>query len=342
MWAAQLTGLRKLAIREVPEPRLPGHDEVLVRVDAVGICGSDVHNYLEGGIGSRKVDYPFIPGHEAAGTILALGENVLDRQVGDRIMIEPAMHCGDCDQCRIGRYNTCRNIQFLSSAGELQGCMCERVVIPVRNALVVRPALDPELVALAEPLSVAVHSVRNSIPITAGVPIAVLGAGPIGLCTLATLLQAGADRVYVTDPLAARRDMAVRMGAYWCGAPAELDGLEPLGMGAVFECSGKPDALDQAVELAGPGSKLVITGIPEGNRVSLDISQLRRKEVCIFNVRRQNQCAELALQMIDEGSVAIAGLVTHRFPLAAAADAFDLVAGYGDGVIKAMVQCVMP
>jgi len=338
MLAAQLTGLHEIEIREVPEPADPGPGEVLVRVDAVGICGSDVHNYAEGGIGSRKVVYPFIPGHEAAGTVLAVGKGVRDRTPGMRVMIEPAMHCGDCDQCRLGRYNTCRKIQFLSSAGELQGCLCERIVIPATNALVVDPSMAPVLIALAEPLSVAVHSVRHSIPVGKGLPLAILGAGPIGLCTLLTLRQAGADRIYVSDPIAARCAMARQLGAAWAGPPAALSEQEPLGMAAVFECSGQPDGLDQAVEIVGPGGKLVITGIPEGSRVSMDISQLRRKEIGIFNVRRQNQCAELALAMIQSGVVEVAPLVTHRFPLQSTAEAFALVAGYRDGVIKAMIE----
>ena len=338
MLAAQLTGVREIIVGEVAEPAAPARGEVLVQVEAVGICGSDVHNYAEGGIGSRKVEYPFILGHEAAGTILAVGEGVLDRPVGARVMIEPAMHCGDCDQCRAGRFNTCRQVQFLSSAGERQGCMCERIVIPAGNAIVVDAATPFEMVALAEPLSVAVHSVRNSIAIESRLPIAVLGAGPIGLCTLVTLQQAGADRVYVSDPIVARSEMARKLGAYWSGMPAALEDQAPLGMAAVFECSGQPDGLDQAVELLAPGGKLVITGIPEGNRVSMDISQLRRKEISIFNVRRQNQCAEVALEMITSGAVAVAPLITHRYSLRETAEAFELVAGYRDGVIKAMIE----
>lgn len=338
MLAAQLTGIREIRVVEVPEPDPPGRGEILLQVDVVGICGSDVHHYLEGGIGSRKVAYPFIPGHEAAGTVLGLGAGVEDLQVGDRVMIEPAMHCGRCDQCQKGRYNTCRHIAFLSAAGELQGCMCERIVIPAGNVFKAGNAISSEKLALAEPLSVAIHSVRNSIAIEAGMPIAVLGAGPIGLCTLAVLRHAGADQVYVTDPIAARRAMADAMGACWTGQPSDLVDQVPLGMTVIFECSGKPDALDQAVDLIGPGGKLVLTGIPEGNHVSMDISQLRRKEISLFNVRRQNQCAAAALEMIASGAVVLDGLITHRFPVGRTAEAFDLVACYGDGVIKAMVE----
>ncbi len=338
MLAAQLMGIREIRIAEVADPQPPSSGDVLVQVHCVGICGSDVHHYLEGGIGSRKVAYPFIPGHEASGTIVEIGRGVVDLRVGDRVMIEPAMHCGHCDQCQKGRYNTCRHIAFLSSAGELQGCMCEKIVIPARNALKVDDPISAERIALAEPLSVAIHSVRNGIAIEPGIPIAVLGAGPIGLCTLAVLREAGADQVYVTDPITERRAMADALGACWTGRPSDLVDQVPLGMAAIFECSGRPDALDQAVHLIGPGGKLVITGIPEEDYVRLDISQLRRKEISIFNVRRQNQCADPALEMIASGVTSMEKLITHRFPLQKAAAAFDLVARYGDGVIKAMVE----
>lgn len=339
MRAAQLTGERTIRIAEVPAPEEPGEGEVLVSVQAVGICGSDVHNYLEGGIGERKVVYPFIPGHEASGRIVKTGSGVTGLQAGDRVMIEPALHCGHCDQCRAGRFHTCRHIQFLSSAGELQGCMCEQIVIPAQNALLVDGNVLDEEIALAEPLSVAIHSVRNSMALDRDTPIAILGAGPIGLCTLLAARHRGASRIYVTDPIEVRRNAARSIGAFWAGAPDELSTQEPLGMAAVFECSGKPEALDQAIDLLCPGGKLIVTGIPEGNRVSLNISQLRRKELSIFHVRRQNRCAEEAVELIVSGAVDVKPLLTHRFALEAAGEAFDLVAGYGDGVIKAVVRC---
>ncbi len=340
MRAAQLTGIRQIQVVDVDGPGDPGPGEVMVAVQAVGICGSDVHNYQHGGLGERKVAYPFIPGHEAAGTVERLGAGVTGLQEGQLVMIEPAMHCGDCDQCRAGRFHTCRNIQFLSSAGELQGCMCERVVIPAGNCLPVPGDVTAEQVAVAEPLSVAIHSVRHSIPMQPDVPIAILGAGPIGLCTLLAARHEGAHSVYMTDPIKPRLACAQAMGASWTGAPEALtDKQEPLGMAAVFECAGQPEALEQAVQLLRPGGTLIITGIPEGNRVSLPISQMRRKELSVFLVRRQNGCAELAVAWIASGAVDVRPLLTHTFDLDGTGDAFDLVSRYADGVIKAVVRC---
>ncbi len=343
MKAAQLTGIRKLHVREIPPPSGPAADQALVRIRAVGICGSDVHNYLEGGIGARKVDYPFIPGHEASGEVLAVGEGVSGLTAGDRVTIEPAMHCGVCDQCLEGRFNTCRKIQFMSSAGELQGCMCEVVALPARNCFKMPNVMTFEQAAAAEPLSIAVYAVKKSIPLTPETPVAILGAGPIGLCTLLSARRAGAKRIYMTDRIPERLAMARQLGACWTAHPDEpgleetLAEREPLGFPVVFECCGKQEALDQGTRLLKPGGLLTIVGIPEGSRISLCIDILRRNELTVYNVRRQNQCLETALAMLGDGTIDIQPLITHRFPLAEARKAFDLVADYADGVVKAMV-----
>jgi len=343
MLAAQLTGLRTIAIAEIAAPRIAAADDVLVRVRAVGICGSDVHNYAAGGIGKRKVVYPFIPGHEAAGEVVAVGPGVTRVKSGDRVMIEPAHHCGACDQCLAGRFNTCRHIQFMSSAEELQGCMCELVVVPERNCFPFGDSLSFEQAAVVEPLSIAVYSVARSVPMGPQTAIAILGAGPIGLCTLLAARAAGARRFFVTDRLASRLAAARALGAGWTGNPeagdvvAAIKAEEPLEMDVVFECCGQPEALDQAVDLLKPGGMLILTGIPEGSRIALCIDTLRRKETTIFNVRRQNACVERAIALIASGAVNVDALITHRVPLADAQRAFDLVADYADGVIKAMV-----
>ncbi len=343
MQAAQLTGIREIEINDTPAPSAAGPGQVLIRVRAVGICGSDVHNYLEGGIGARPVIYPFIPGHEASGEVVAVGDGVTSVAPGDRVMIEPAMHCGHCDQCLAGRFNTCRKIQFLSSAGELQGCMCELVMVPAHNCFKLADGLGFEQAAVAEPLSIAVYSVRKSIAMSADTPVMILGCGPIGLCTLLAARQAGARRIYMTDRIPERLALATQLGACWTGSPDDPDlernalGMEPLGFPVVFECCGKQVAIDQGTRLLKPGGMLVITGIPEGSQITLCIDILRRHELTVYNVRRQNQCVESALAMIADGSVDVRPLITHRFPLAEAKRAFDLVADYADGVVKAMV-----
>jgi L-iditol 2-dehydrogenase len=343
MKVAMLTGVKELDVRDIAAPELINSGDVLVQVRAVGICGSDVHNYLEGGTGSRKVVYPFIPGHEASGQVVAVGEAVTRVKPGDRIMIEPAFYCGVCDQCRAGRFNTCRKIMFLSSAGELQGCMCGQVIIPEKNCFVIPQNLSYAEATLAEPLSIALHSVKNLAGVEPEASVAVLGCGPVGLCTMLAAKAAGSQHVYATDRLAHRVSAAEKMGASWCGNPQESNVVhdilqhEPGGVDVVFECSGDPQALSQAVDLLKPGGSLVITGIPVESRIEFSIDKLRRRELTIYNVRRQNKMEEAALELLASESELFAQMITHKFSLDDAKSAFDLVAGYRDGVVKAMV-----
>jgi L-iditol 2-dehydrogenase len=258
-------------------------------------------------------------------------------------MIEAAHTCGNCDQCLAGRFNTCRNIQFMSSAEEMQGCMCEQVVVPEQNCFLIPDELSFEQAAVAEPLSISLYSVKRSIPLSASTPIAILGAGPIGLCTMLAARAMGAERVYITEKIPARIALAQELGATWTGNPdasnvvSEVGQAEPLGLSVVFECSGSPEALDQAVEMLGPGGLLVITGIPDAHRISLNIDNLRRKELSVFNVRRQNETVKESIELLASGRINIDALITHRVPLSDAKHAFDLVADYADGVVKAMV-----
>ncbi len=343
MIAAQLVGINDLMVGELPSPEIVQDTDVLVDVKAVGICGSDVHNYVEGGIGLRKVAYPFVPGHEASGIVKAVGDAVTGVKPGDRIMIEPARHCGVCDQCQSERYNTCRHIQFMSSAAEIQGCMCEQVVIPEKCCFSIPDNISYEQASVAEPLSIALYSVKQSIPMTADTSVAILGAGPIGLCTMLAARSQGARNFFVTDKIKERLMLARELGADWVGnaavsdVVADMQSNVPLGFPVVFECSGDAEALDQAVELLAPGGKLVITGIPLGHRISLSIDDLRRKEITIYNVRRQNRTVDETIRMLSQGDINIDQIITHRFPLKDAKQAFDLVAEYADGVIKAMV-----
>jgi threonine dehydrogenase-like Zn-dependent dehydrogenase len=196
---------------------------------------------------------------------------------------------------------------------------------------------------MVEPLSIALHARRLSC-IPPGAAIAVLGSGPIGLCVLLACRAAGVSATYVTDLVDERLEVARRCGATWTGNPQKADivaaiaQLQPLGVDCVFECAGKQQTLDQAVEVLKPGGQLVIVGIPALDRVSLNIHTLRRKEIEVRNVRRQNHCTAPAVEMISSGTINVDPLVTHHFSLAETKEAFDLVDGYRDGVVKAIIH----
>lgn len=343
MRAMMLTARRQMALMPAPDVAVRQETDVLLKVESVGVCGSDVHYYLRGRIGSQVVEYPYRVGHEFSGTVLAVGRAVTRLKPGDRVAVDPAMPCGDCDQCRVGRSHTCRHLRFLGCPGQADGCLSDRMVMPESSCFPIRPGTTFEQAALAEPLSIGVYAARLSIPLR-GARIGILGCGPIGMCVLLPALAAGAAAVYVTDKLDARLALARQAGAAWTGNPAREDVVaaivreEPLLLDAVFECCGQPEALDQAVDLLKPGGKLMVVGIPEHDRVSFSIDTLRRKELVIQNVRRQNECVQAALDLIEEGRINVDPLVTHRFPLERSQEAFDLVADYRDGVMKAMVQ----
>lgn len=343
MMAVVLTGIRAMQVRDIPNPKLSNDTDVLLKVGSVGVCGSDVHYYTTGRIGSQVVKYPFRVGHEFAATVLAVGRRVKRLKPGVKVAVEPAMSCGTCDQCRAHRRHTCRTLRFLGCPGQAEGCLSEYIVMPAECCYPVRRDTSLEQAAIAEPLSIGVYAVNQSVPMKKA-KIAVLGAGPIGLSVLLAAGTRNAGRMYVTDKIDARLESARRAGADWTGnsdrqdVVAEIIKQEPLLLDAVFECCGQQAALDQAVNLLKPGGKLMLIGIPEVDRVSFAMDTLRRREICIQNVRRQNECMRAALDLIEKRKVDVDFMITHRFPLDQTQQAFDLVASYKDGVVKAMIN----
>jgi L-iditol 2-dehydrogenase len=342
MKAALLTGVRTIEIREVPAPQLVREDDVLVRSRAVGVCGSDLHYYLSGHVGADTVSYPFIPGHECAGIVEAVGKAVTRVKPGDAVVIEPAVSCGTCDQCRTGRPHTCRRLLFLGHYGELTGGMAEFTLAPERNCVPLPAKMTVVQGALAEPLSIALYAAGLAGSVR-GKTAAVLGAGPIGLCLVMALKAEGSGLIYATEKIEARLQAAVKAGADWTGNPdredivAEVRARESLGLDVVFECCGEQAALDQGVALLKPGGTLVVVGIPLEPRVTFDSSIVRRREIRVQNVRRQNKCLERAVAMIHGGRIKPDFLATHSFLLGEAAAAYETAATRRDGVIKAIV-----
>jgi L-iditol 2-dehydrogenase len=347
MKAAVLTGIKQIEIIDVPEPAPPSGTDVLLKVEMVGVCGSDVHYYAEGRIGTQGVTYPFRIGHEFSGTVLETGEDVSALKPGDRVAIDPALSCGSCDQCLAGRENTCRNIRFLGCPEELEGCLGERIVMPESCCIPIPENMSLGEGALVEPLSVGMYAVEHLSGIKPGQTVGILGCGPIGLSVLLPLVHKnGIDKVFVTDRIDSRHQLAAKHGACWSGNPDKTNiveavlAREPGGLDMVFECCGKQEALDQAAEILKPGGKLLIIGIPDVNRISFAMDRIRKKELCIQNVRRQNGFVKPAIDFIAAGNDA-GFMITHTFPLEQASSAFNLVAGYDDGVIKAMVEVVV-
>lgn len=342
MKAAFLTGIGRFEIRELPAPELVNDTDVLVRIRTVGVCGSDVHYFTTGRIGTQIVQFPFIVGHESAGVVERTGRGVTKVRPGQRIAIDPAVSCGECDQCRAGREHTCRSLRFMGAPRQLDGCMREFVVMPEQSCYPVPETMTFEQATLVEPLAIAVYAVERS-PLAAGANVGILGIGPIGMSVFHTLRTTAVGDVFATDKLESRLAMARQLYPAWCGNPDRLDIVQeierraPLLLDIVYECSGDPAAIDQGVMLLKPGGTLVLVGIPETDDIAFDIHELRRKEITIVNIRRQAHCTQKAVDLLASRRINIDAMVTHRFPLEQTQQAFDLVAHYRDGVMKAML-----
>jgi len=338
-----LTGIRKFEFKEKQKPTIRNTSAVLLQIREVGICGSDIHYYKSGKIGDQIIKFPFTIGHEASAIVESTGARVTRVKPGDRVAIEPAVSCGKCDQCKNGRRHTCRNLKFLGCPGQLEGCLSEYIVMPEDNCYKIHPSMSLIQGALVEPLSIGVYSAAfldNSKEKTIGI----LGSGPIGLSVLLASRANGTEKVFMTDKIENRLIAAEKAGADWIGNPdlidiaEEIKRIEPEQLDAVFECCGEQEALDQAVDLLKPGGKLIIVGIPEPNEITFNINKIRRKEISIQNVRRQNKCVQKAIDLIARKKINADFMATHNFKLKDAPLAFEFVEGYRDGVIKAMIS----
>jgi L-iditol 2-dehydrogenase len=341
--AIVLTGIRQMKMTNVPEPIIKKDDDVLLKVEAVGVCGSDVHYYETGRIGSQIVEYPFVVGHECAAIVKAVGRAVTHVKAGDSVVVDPAIACNNCDQCRKGRKNTCRNLKFLGCPGQAGGCLCEYIVMPEECCFPIDGKITFEQGVLCEPLAIGVYAVKQAF-LTENAAIAILGAGPIGLSCLVCAGVENVNDCYVTEKIEERVVAARKNGAMWVGNPNKEDIVkeilkqQPAGVDVVFECAGQQETIDQAVELVKPGGKLMIVGIPRLERISFIIDKIRRKEITIVNVRRQNNCTQRAIDLIASGKIKVDFMITHRFKLEQTQQAFDMVADYRDGVIKALIE----
>ncbi|TFG48592.1 MAG: hypothetical protein E4H40_04410, partial [Candidatus Brocadiia bacterium] len=258
MKAVVLTGIRQMKMVELPDPEIQKDKDVLLKIEMVGLCGSDVHYYETGRIGSQIVEYPFVVGHECAATVKAVGKAVKRIKIGDRIVVDPAMACYQCDQCLAGRENTCRNLRFLGCPGQTEGCLSEYLVMPEQSCFPVSDNLSLERAVLCEPLAIGYYAVQQARLIS-NHNISILGAGPIGLsCMISAGFQQIAG-IYITEKIDDRVELARKNCDAWVGNPLKQDIVsdilkqQPQGLDAVFDCAGQQETIDQAVDLLKPG-----------------------------------------------------------------------------------------
>jgi L-iditol 2-dehydrogenase len=341
MLVAELTAPRVFRFAEQPMSD-PAPGEIQVRVGAVGICGSDLHSYGEGAVGDTPCIYPMVLGHEPAGTVVKTGAGVTGWSAGDRAALEPALYCYHCEACRSGHHNVCEKIRFLSNPGQ-PGFFREFVNLPATNLLPIPTTLSMELASVAEPLAVAMHSMKFAA-VLPGETVAVFGAGPIGLLTIACLRLAKPGRIWAVEPVAHRREMARQMGADAVIDPSTIDAAQELnsetkgrGVDCAIDCAAKEHTTNQAIRAVRWAGRVVLTGIHSDALVPFEVSPMRRKELTIFNVRRSNGESHEAINLLAERGSWFAPMMTHKRPLASVAEAFDIAEHYRDGVGKMVI-----
>ncbi|MEU6259412.1 NAD(P)-dependent alcohol dehydrogenase [Streptomyces sp. NPDC047043] len=314
--AAVLHGPEDLRIEEIPvRPPCPG--EVLVDIDAVGICGSDMHYFSSGRNGQNELRRPTVLGHEASGVVTEAGPGT-DIRPGTPVVIEPAVGCGSCPVCRAGRYNLCPSGTCFGSP-PTHGLLAGRVTVPARAVHRLPESIPVELGALIEPLAVAVWAVRRA-EVAFGHRVLVTGAGPIGILVTQVARAAGATEVIVTDLNDERLAQARKLGATQTVNTAQQD-LDLSDVDRLIECSAHPAALWQGLRTLKPGSRATVVGQAPPAVDGLPLGHLQRWEIDLVTSFRYAHAFPTALALAADGRVDLVPLLTGRFPLDAAADA---------------------
>lgn len=312
----------------------PGPHQVLIEVATVGICGSDVHYFDHGRIGDFVVEQPLVLGHEASGTIRALGSAVTDRTVGQRVAMEPQETCGCCVQCLSGRYNLCPDVHFFATP-PVHGAFAQYVVLESHRAHPVPDSLSDEAAALIEPLSVGVWA-NQKAAVQPGDRVLVTGAGPVGLLCADVARARGASWVGVSDTNDFRLETARQRGASQvlnAAAGPLADQIEPVDV--ILECSGATPAVHAAFAAAAPAARVVLVGMGAA-QMELPVALIQVKELVVTGTFRYANCYPAAIALAASGQVNLDGLVTGEYGLAQAAEALQ-VAKTNPQTLKPMV-----
>lgn len=328
--AAVMTGLEQIEIKEIPDPE-PGPMEAVVSIEAVGVCGSDTAYYKVGRIGDYVVDGPLVLGHEVSGVVAAVGGEVTNVTVGDRVAIEPGTPCRDCRECMAGRYHLCPDLVFLATP-PYDGALMERMAVDARNLFLIPDDMTFEEGALLEPLSVGIWGCKRA-GLAGGDDALVTGAGPVGLLAAATARALGAGNVTVTDVSDFRLGLVEEMGfdAEHSAKPSDRT------FDVLLECSGAPGVLGEAMRRLRPAGRAAMIGMSKEEAIGLPLSQLNVNELTLTLVNRYNHTWPLAIELVASGRVDVKRLVTHHFPLEATAQALTLSSTVPDS-IKAVIH----
>lgn len=338
MRSAPLVAPQKIDLIDAKMPDGPGPGEVLVRLKAVGLCGSDLHWWNEGNIHGYRAKYPQILGHEPVGEIVEVGKGVHGLKTGDRISIEPSLTCGHCEFCLSGRHNLCSTSRF-QGGPDAPGFLRDYCVIPAHNADPIPDSLTWQQATLMEPVAVWVHMYELA-PVMMHQTVAVMGCGSIGLLGIAMAKAAGAARIFACDKVPHRLQMARDMGADVALDLREGDFLDAVmqntrGRGAdiVYDAAGAPSTINLGINCTRSGGRFVLVGIPEPLNFEVDLHTAMAKELNMQMIKRSNHKGHAAGILLAAGKIPMS-IITHTLPLEKAQEGFELLHNYREGVGK--------
>ncbi|TDO70517.1 L-iditol 2-dehydrogenase [Halanaerobium saccharolyticum] len=333
-------GKMEIVERDVPEIDA---DEVLVKIEHVGLCGSDVHYYEHGRIGDFVVEDPIVLGHESAGKIVKTGKNVEGLKEGELVTLEPGIPCGKCEYCKSGKYNLCPDVEFLATP-PYDGAFSEYLAYPANMCFKLPEGMDTIEGALIEPLSVGFHA-ANQADAQVGETAAVLGSGCIGLSTLMALQARGVTEVYVVDLIDIRLEKADEVGAAKTLNAKEVDVVEEImkltdgkGVDMVIETAGSKVTVKQSVELIKRGGRIVLVGMAADPQIEFDFGKLQAKEAYINTVFRYRNIYPKAIKAVGDGIIDIKQVVTDTFGFSEIQEAFEYNIANKDKTVKIVID----
>jgi L-iditol 2-dehydrogenase len=344
MRAAIMTDVAKIELteREIPVPK---EDEVLVEIEYVGVCGSDLHYYEAGGIGANIVKPPFILGHEAGGKIAAVGAKVTHLQVGDKVALEPGKTCGKCEFCKTGKYNLCPDVIFFATP-PIDGVFQDYVVHPADLCFRIPENMDTMEAALIEPLAVGFHAAKQGNA-QAGQTAVVTGAGCIGLVSMMSLQAMGVSKVIVVDVISKRLEKAIELGANAAINGKDQDVMEEImkltdGKGAdlIIETAGSEAVTRQAIHFAKKGSTIVLVGYSSSGEVTLPLGLAIDKELTFKTVFRYRHIYPMAIEAVASGRINLKGIVTNILSLDEIQEAMDQSVNNKADIVKSVIKVI--
>ena len=333
-------GKIELEEREIPQPK---EGEVLIKIGYVGICGSDVHYFETGAIGDFVVKPPFVLGHEAAGTVVALGEGVDSLKIGDRVAMEPGKTCGHCEFCRTGRYNLCPDVQFFATP-PYDGVFQEYVAYDASICFRLPDNVSLMEGALIEPLAVGFHA-ANQGGAHIGQKAVVFGSGCIGLMCLLALKAEGVTEVYVVDVIDKRLEKAMELGAAGVINSSKEDAVERImelaggyGVDLAIDTAGADVTINQGIRMVKPGGTIVCVGYSRSGKVTLDMSVALNKEITFRTVFRYRHIYPMAIAAVSSGLINLRNVVTDTFTLDEIQEAMMKSVNDKVNIVKAVIE----